>query len=237
MQPDLSPDDIVALNRLTVIARVLAGTAHEVNNALQIIGGSAEHIEAQPDLTDSARRALQRIQAQSRRAAGAVADVMRFARERNERPVSTPLRDSVVKAVALRLFLIRRAGLVFDFDAAASPVALVHGRPPQLQLAVLNLIMNAEQALAGLADGAIHVAIEVEGAHAVVRVEDNGPGIDLSVRDSLFEPFVTTRLRADAPGLGLTAARIIARTHGGDVSFETRPSGCCACLRVALASS
>ena len=74
MDAELGPDDIVALNRLTTLAKVLAGTAHDVNNALQIIGGSAELLEGHADLPEAARRALRRIQGQSARAGGAGGD-------------------------------------------------------------------------------------------------------------------------------------------------------------------
>ena len=234
MDPELGPDDIVALNRLTTLAKVLAGTAHDVNNALQIIGGSAELLEGQADLPDSARRALRRIQSQSARAASAVADVMRFARDRGDVTNAVSLKDVVIRAIAMRLFLVRRAGLVLDFDAAESPSPQVRARASQLQQAVLNLIMNSEQALAGQLGGTIAITLAEDGGHALVQVVDNGAGPDETLGDRAFDAFVTTRARTESPGLGLAAARIIARAHGGDVALEDRKPGCCATLRLPL---
>lgn len=235
MDAELGPDDIVALNRLTTLAKVLAGTAHDVNNALQIIGGSAELLEGHQDLPDAARRALRRIQSQSARAASAVADVMRFSRDRTDVTTPVSLKDVVIRAIAMRLFLVRRAGIVLDFDAAQSPAPQVRGRAPHLQQAVLNLIMNAEQALAGQLGGTIVITLGEEDGQAVLRTIDNGPGPDPALGERAFDPFVTTRSRTDSPGLGLAAARIIARAHGGDVTLEDRKPGCCATLNLPLA--
>ena len=63
--PESGFDDVISLNRLATVARVLSGTAHDVNNALQIIGGSAELLEGQPGLAEPARRALTRIRSQA----------------------------------------------------------------------------------------------------------------------------------------------------------------------------
>src|SRR4029450_6890914 len=108
MDSELGRDYMVALNRLTTLARVLAGTAHDVNNALQIIGGSAELLEGHADLPDAARRGLRRLQRQPARAASAVADVMRFSRDRGEVTTTISFKDVVIRAIAMRLFLVRR---------------------------------------------------------------------------------------------------------------------------------
>jgi signal transduction histidine kinase len=232
---ELTPDDVVALNRLVTIARVLAGTAHDINNALQVIGGSAELLEAQAETSEPARRAFVRIRGQSARAAAAVDDVLRFARDRSDQAAVLALRDTVAQAAAMRLFLVRRAGVVLEFDAGQSPAARVRGRVGQLEQLVLNLIINAEQALAGQCDGTIALSLAEESGDAVLRVCDNGPGLAEGLGDRAFDPFVSTRARADGPGLGLAAARIIARAHLGDLTMETRAPGCCATLRLPLA--
>lgn len=237
VRTELGPDDVVTLNRLATIARVLAGTAHDVNNALQIIGGSAELLEGQPDLTETQRRSLQRIRGQSARAAAAVEEVMHFARDRSDAFVDADLRAIVAKAVAMRAFLIRRAGLTLDFDHASAPAAVIRARGSLLLQAVLNLILNAEQALAGQAGASIAITLAIEGHQAVVRIADNGPGLPPGLTDAqAFEPFVTTRPRVDAPGLGLAAARLIAQAHGGDVTLEPQPTGVSVVLRLPLAA-
>jgi signal transduction histidine kinase len=134
----------------------------------------------------------------------------------------------------MRLFLVRRAGIELDFDAAESPAPAVRGRAAHLQQAVLNLIMNSEQALAGQLGGTIAIMLSEEAGQAVLRTIDNGPGPDAVLGERVFDAFVTTRPRTESPGLGLAAARIIARAHGGDVTLEDCKPGCCAMLRLPL---
>lgn len=236
MSNHLGPDEVIILNRLATVARVLAGTAHDVNNALQIIGGSAEMLEAGDDLSDPGRRALQRIRNQAARAAALVEDLMLFARDRGEPSSRVSLKEIVSKALALRAFMIRRAGLVLDYDAARSPSAEITGRAAPLQQVVLNVIMNAEQAVGGRTGGTISLRLREESGEAVLRIIDNGPGLSETVRDLAFEPLVTTRPAPESCGLGLAAARLIARAHGGDLSFEPRDDGACASLRLPLAA-
>jgi signal transduction histidine kinase len=234
MSAELSPEQLVALNRLTVVARVLAGTAHDVNNALQIISGSAEMLAGLGEVGSPARRAVDRIQAQATRAAAAVGDVMQFARDRGGATGRVSLRDVVSKALGMRAFSIRRAGLVLDFDAATAPAAIVTGSGVRLQQAVLNLIINAEHASQGTAGGSISLDLTETRDRAVLRIIDQGRGLDPDVADRAFEPFISSGSVPDASGLGLTAARIIARDHSGDITFETRPKGSCVVLQLPL---
>lgn len=232
MSVELSSEELIALNRLTIVARVLAGTAHDVNNALLIISGSAELLGSVGSASDAGRRAAERIQSQAARAAAAVNDVMHFARDRGQPAARVSVREVAAKSIAMRAFMLRRSGLVLDFDAAAAPAALVDGSSTRLQQAVLNLIINAEQALLGSQGGKISLDLREAADDVVLQVIDNGPGVDRTVSDRLFDAFVTTRPVADATGLGLTVARIIARDHGGDVTLESSTQGARATLRV-----
>src|SRR5262245_41350124 len=115
--PGLSPEDLLALNRASTVARLLAGVAHEVNNALQVIGATAELLEDRPGLPEPVVKGLQRIRSQGARAAGAVADVLSFTRERADLRSRVNLRDIVSRAVTLRNYSIARAGLTIAFSA------------------------------------------------------------------------------------------------------------------------
>ena len=234
MPRDLSPEAIVALNRLTLVARMLAGTAHDINNALMIIGGSAELLSGLQEMNDPARRALDRIQTNASRAAGTLHELMQFARDHGESTGRVSLKDVAARSVQMRGFAARRAGLTLTFDAASAPPAMVQGSAVQLQQAMLNLIINAEQALRGTDGGAIAVELEQTGGDAVVRILDNGRGIDPAEVEHLFDAFATTGPVADATGLGLAAVRIIAQKHGGTAAVDPRSPGCCATLRVPL---
>jgi two-component system CheB/CheR fusion protein len=106
----------------------------------------------------------------------------------------------------------------------------VDGVANLLMQALLNLIINAEQALAGQPGGAIRVELDLPAGMVIVRVSDNGRGIDPAMADRLFEPFMTTRSREEASGLGLAVARQIAEQHGGTLTLERTDTGACFAL-------
>jgi signal transduction histidine kinase len=86
---------------------------------------------------------------------------------------------------------------------------------------VLNLLLNAAQAMGG--NGRIAVAIARKGEDAVIEVRDNGPGIPAEIREQIFEPFFTTKARGG--GLGLPIARRTAELHGGSLGLACPESG------------
>jgi signal transduction histidine kinase len=219
------PTDLLTLNRAATVARLLSGVAHEVNNALQVIGGTTELLQATPGLPSSIADGLQRIAAQNNRAASAIQEVMIFARQRIDGSSRTNLREIANRSVALRSFAIGRARLSIALDAPPTGRFLVNGNAGLLQLAVLNLIVNAEQALAGQQGGAIRVALEEAPGYVVLRVSDNGPGVERTTADDLFTTFFTTRSREEASGLGLSVAKLVAEQCGGTLALEDRTPG------------
>jgi two-component system C4-dicarboxylate transport sensor histidine kinase DctB len=229
------PSDLLTLNRAATVARLLSGVAHEVNNALQVIGGTTELLQAMPGLPPSAVDGLNRIAAQNARAAGAIQEVMVFARQKMDGPGRTNLREVANRSVALRSFAIARARLSVALDAPATGRFLVNGNAGLLQLALLNLIVNAEQALAGQQGGAIRVALEESVGYVVLRVSDNGPGVDRAATNDLFTSFFTTRSREEASGLGLAVARLVAEQCGGTVTLEDSGPGATFTLRLPAA--
>lgn len=224
--------DLVALNRAATVARLLAGVAHDVNNALQVIGGTAELLQSAPGLPPSAGQGLQRITEQNARAASAISEVMMFARQKGDARGRVNLREIAARSAALRAFAIGRARLAIAVEPRAGGRFLVDGSAAHLQLAVLNLIVNAEQALAGRPGGAIHLGLEESDGVVTLQVSDNGPGVEAAVAASLFDPFVTTRPRDEASGLGLAVARLIAGQHGGTLTLEPSEAGASFALRL-----
>jgi two-component system NtrC family sensor kinase len=211
-------DALLALNRASTTARLLSGSAHEVNNALHVISGTVEML-ADKQLPPNVASALERIQRQTLVAAEALASVIVFTRAPLEAQGDVELRETVAHSVALRRFSVRRAGLTMQFDADSSTSFVVRGNRGRLQQAVLNLIINAEQALAGTA-GTIVIRLSADETSVSVRVSDNGPGIDTSV--PLFKAFAPAN-HPDGTGLGLWASRALVESCGGTLSIE--PAG------------
>ena len=160
---------------------------------------------------------------------------MAFARQKTDARGRVNMRDLTTRAVGLRTFAIGRARLTIAYDPPKSGAVDVEGFANQLLQAVLNLIVNAEQALAGQQGGTIRVELELPEGWVVVRVSDNGPGVDPAMADRLFEPFMTTRSRDESSGLGLAVARHIAEQHGGTLTLEAAGTGACFALRLPAA--
>jgi signal transduction histidine kinase len=97
----------------------------------------------------------------------------------------------------------------------------------QVRQAVINLVVNAVQAMPG--GGRLTVRTFLDGASVVVEVEDTGPGIAEVVRARIFEPFFTTK--ATGTGLGLPVVKRIVEGHGGELGLRTGPTGTCFTLR------
>jgi len=228
-------EDLITLNRYATVARLVSGVFHELNNALQVIGGTTELLQDTPGIADGVAKGLQRIHSQSARAGTAISEVMTFARQKADVRGRVNMRDLASRAVALRSYAIGRARLSITFDPPKDGKVSVDGSATLLQQAVLNLIVNAEQALAGWPGGAIRVEMDLPDGFVVLRVSDNGAGVDPAVADRLFEPFVTTRARDESSGLGLAVARQIAEQHRGTLTLEARTAGASFVLRLPAA--
>jgi two-component system NtrC family sensor kinase len=225
-------EDLVTLNRSATVARLVAGVFHELNNSLQVIGGLAELLQDTPGIPPAVADGLRRIHGQNAKAGSAIADVMAFSRQKADVRGRVNMRDLTTRAVGLRTFAISRARLTMVYEPPRTGVVEVQGFGNLLLQVVLNLIVNAEQALAGQQGGTIRVEVELPPGFVVVRVSDNGPGVDPAVAERLFEPFTTTRSRDESSGLGLAVARQSAEQHGGTLTLEKTDTGACFALRL-----
>jgi signal transduction histidine kinase len=217
-------DVLVALNRSTTTARLLSGVIHEVNNALQVISGTVELLQTRPDVPPSMNPALERLSKQTARAATVLSQVLVFTRGSVGERSRVNLREVAEHSLELRAFSIKRASLTSKLTAPETLRFNVNGNRSQLQQAMLNLIVNAELALAAT-KGEIGVELDAADGWVIVRVVDQGPGLPAETRDKAFEAFVSTRDPWEGAGLGLWAARAIAAEHGGSVTLAESPTG------------
>jgi signal transduction histidine kinase len=221
-RPDL--EVLIIINQLMTVGQIVPGIAHELNNSFQVIGGLIEMLSARSDLPADVVTRLQRIGAHADRAAGRVRDLQAFARHEPAEAAQTDVRGITERALALRRYQLARARVDVAVEPGGDGIAARIG-PRQLQLVILNLLINAEQALAGRNDGVVRVSVGRDAGRARVAVTDNGPGVPADLREQIFEAFFTTRGREAAAGIGLAAARGLARRHGGDLWVESAGDG------------
>jgi two-component system NtrC family sensor kinase len=212
----------------------MAGVIHEVNNVLQVISGTVELLQTRPDVPASMMPALERLSKQTARGAAIFSEVMVFTRGSVADTTRVNLREVAEHSLALRAFFIKRANLTSRLVAPEQLRFNVIGNRAQIQQALLNLIVNAEQASAGT-KGEIVVELGAADDWVTVRIVDAGAGVPAAARARAFEAFASTRDPWEGAGLGLWAARTIATEYGGTVTFEDTPGGAAFTLRLPVA--
>jgi signal transduction histidine kinase len=233
---------LVQSSKLAALGSLVAGVAHELNNPLAIIYGNAELLSAPSDEED--RRAIAQIIAGARRARRVVRSLATFAQHSGMKQSWHQPAKLVERVMDVRGEALHAAGIAVDVDCEPDLPAL-WADGPQLQQALLNLLLNAELALEGRSDPRIvihvflgHAApssppllpkreaapIQLRGdAAIVIDVADNGVGLPDEVRERLFEPFVTTRPVGQGAGLGLATAYGVVAQHGGSMYANSAP--------------
>lgn len=228
-EPD--PETLLALSRAVTTARLFSGVVHQIHNALLVISGTVELLEARSDLPEPVARGLERIRRQTERTTEAIGDVS-FVRAEDAAPAVVDLRELVERAVNLRRFGVTRAGLTIEMKYSGGPT-MVRGRAAQLQLAILNVIIAAEGALATTPGGRIEVEWGADGRGARIRVSDTRGPVDVSGA-SACAPF-DAPLRGDLGALGLAVARAIVLEHGGAFEVESTVTGAAVVMQLPTA--
>jgi two-component system NtrC family sensor kinase len=228
-----SDDTLLLLNRAMLVMHTVRGAAHELNNVLQMISGSAELLELNPECPPSMMPKLQAIGTHTGRGNELVAAVADMARGQLPRGQVTDVGRAIERVRQLRRFEQLRAGVELSLEfLTQSLIARVD--PMDLQLMLLNLIINAEQAVAGAPEKSIVIAAAADGGSCRITVTDSGGG-DVPEREPV-KPAASTRPRHLAAGLGLAATEVLAHRHGGTLTLRRAASGVEAALVLPLAS-
>jgi CheY-like chemotaxis protein len=218
---------------MQAIGQLAGGIAHDFNNRLVAILGFAELLSRQlPE--GPLRRYAERIVRNSRRAATLTGQLLAFARKANYQAVPVDLHTAIREVV---LFLThgvdKRISVRMHLDARR---ATTLGDPAQLENALLNLALNARDAMpegGTLTLRTANVALDDEERRRLgldpapdgfvsVRVTDTGTGMDEQVRAHLFEPFFTTKRMGEGTGMGLAAVYGTVQSHHGAIDVDTR---------------
>jgi PAS domain S-box-containing protein len=219
-------EQLVRGERLSALGEFVSGVAHEVNNPLQTIIGSLELVLDQ-GLDPALRGDIERARLEAGRAGRIVRNLLRFVRQAPDERLLLDLNEIVKATMSIRAYELEMAGIQIRAEYAAL-LPLVLGNREEIQQVILNLVMNAEQAMSDPAlPRVLSVRTLMSGGDAVVEVRDTGPGIPTELAGKVFEPFFTTKAVGTGPGLGLSLSLGIANAHQGQLELVDASSGCC----------
>lgn len=221
------------MQKLEAVGRLAGGLAHDFNNLLTVVLGRTESLLERVPAENAIARELEEIRAAARRSVGLVAQLLAVGRKPGGTPTSVDLNTTLLEFLSL---LSRLAGTNNELATDLDPeLWLIHADNTQLEQVLLNLVVNARDALAGTS-GCITVTTRnvqlggppapthpllPPGEYIMLSVHDTGCGMDEDTVARIFEPFYTTK--AEGTGLGLATVYAVAQAAGGDVTAESRP--------------
>jgi two-component system NtrC family sensor kinase len=207
--------------KMSALGQLAGGVAHEINNPLGGILAFAQ-IMSQDERTPDDKESLRLISDAAMRAKRIVESLLRFSRIPKEHERGSVDLVKVVDDALLILQASLRDGkltVVRQLDAAHTL-----GNANQIQQVVVNLIVNASQAVGGKGRIVVHTGPAAPG-RVVVSVTDDGPGVPPELVERVFEPFFTTKPEGQGTGLGLSICYRIAEEHGGSIRLENPREG------------
>jgi hypothetical protein len=216
--------ELAHMNRLSVMGELAASLAHEITQPIASARNNARaalnFLDRQPPDLDEVREALDSVVGDADRAGaiiGRIRDQMKKAPLRKDR---FDLNEAINEVIVLARGEITKNGVSVDTHLTEGALS-VQGDRVQLQQVVLNLVMNAVEAMGSVQEGPRELSISTEQTQAngvLVAVRDSGPGIDPENIERVFEAFYTTK--SSGVGMGLSICRSIIDAHGGRMWAE-----------------
>jgi PAS domain S-box-containing protein len=210
------------MTRVMTMGELTASIAHEVNQPLGAIvtsaAAGARWLATKPPQMDKARRALERIANDGKRAAEVIRRIRALMKRQAPRKEWLDINETIREVIALAQYQLRRSEILVE-TRFGHDLPRVRCDRVQLQQVLLNLIINAIEAMSGIQEGPRELTMvsASDGPDAVsVQVRDSGTGLDSENAPHLFEPFYTTK--AEGLGIGLSISRSILEAHGGRLS-------------------
>jgi PAS domain S-box-containing protein len=225
--------------KMEAVGRLAGGIAHDFNNLLTVITGRSELALLSPRLAPGLHRDILLIQSTAERAASLTRQLLAFSRQQVLQPKVLDL-----NAVVTHMGGMLRRLIGEDIDlviVAHPPLGSVNADPGQLEQVVMNLALNARDAMPAGGQLTIETAdVELEGqhelplgAHVMLAVSDTGCGMDADTQARIFEPFYTTKAPGQGTGLGLATVYGIVQQSGGHIVVTSEP-GCGSMFRIYL---
>ncbi len=210
---------MIQSEKLASLGQLASGMAHEIHNPLAIISGESQlYLERFKGQDEKVDHVLTSIIEECQRAADITRRILRFAKPAPSDFSPVDLKATIEETLTLAAYQVRMEKV--ERSVAVSPdLPKVRGNQNQLQEVILNLVLNACQAMGEPGGKLMLSATSLNGSQVVLRVEDTGPGIPAGKLSKVFDPFYTTK--ATGTGLGLFVTQRIIRLHGGTIDVDS----------------
>lgn len=212
-------------NRLATLGQITAGLGHEIRQplaAMRVYAENGERLLAADRAAEAAEN-FGKIAGLAERIGKITEEQLHFSRRQTDEPRDIHLSEVIDGSLLLLHDQLRQKGITLALPSPEKAAVMVRARHVQLEQVLINLLQNAVHACEDR--GRIALAIDTEGKLVRLSVSDNGPGVPPALRNTLFQPFVTSK--REGIGLGLAIAQEIMRQLGGDLTHEDTPSGAC----------
>lgn len=206
--------------KLDAIGTFATGIAHDFRNSLMAINLSAQSAARKLGEDHPALPALTTVEEAVAQAMQVTQSLLTFARGQGAAKRPTDL-TKLVNDNARLLETVLPASIALQIDCTEQPLR-IKANASEIQQTLLNLVMNAKDAIPG--EGQIAIALSEQNGQALLTIQDNGVGMDADVLSRALEPFYTTKARLKGTGLGLSQAHGIVNDHGGEISLDSQPN-------------
>ena len=209
-------------DQLAALGQLAAGLAHELRNPLTAIQTLVEAARCNGETSQLDDRDLEVIDEELSRLDATLQSFLDYARPPKLQRTTIDLREIVERTVTLVRPRAEQQSVVVNVEGPDSPLWVSADRE-QLRQVLLNLLLNALDALGSGGRITVKATTAPERQDVVLRVADDGPGIAAEIQDRLFEPFASSK--PSGTGLGLTICRRIVENHDGELAAENGPAG------------
>jgi signal transduction histidine kinase len=213
-------EELARAGRLAALGQAAANMAHQIGTPLNLISGYVQLLIESTPPSSAALERLKAIQDQAAKVTGIVRTVLDSSRPPAIPHERTDLGVLVRRVCVMAGPMLERAGVQVEVEVPDEG-AVLPADPVQLELALLNLISNAVDAMAS--GGRLTVRLVRTAERLQLEVEDTGSGISPDLVARIFEPWVTTKAPGKGSGLGLSIARQVVGSHGGTIRVDSRP--------------
>ena len=211
---------MIQTEKLSAMGTLMAGVAHEINNPLMGMLNYVDYARRRSN-DEKSIAALDKADREIQRVDGIVKNMLAYARPSPETPARLDVAEVIERSLPLMEVELRAHQITIATDIPAS-LPEVLARMDVMQQVLVNLLLNARDAVADRADKHVDIKVRRDNGFVIIDVEDSGPGVAEDIIDKIFDPFFSTKPPGSGTGMGLAVSRQIVESFNGRLACENR---------------